>query len=150
MIEAFGDIWEWHEHGDWLAVTTNGDVNRKGQCVMGKGIAEQAAQHYPGLPRLLGDALGSFGNHVFAFPGPRIFSLPVKHHWRDDASFLLIAQSCQELVSAARTLRVDRVALVRPGCGSGGRTWAEVRPIVEPILRNDRFVVVDWQSNARE
>lgn len=35
------------------------------------------------------------------------------------------------------------VAIPRPGCGSGGLQWATVRPVIEPILESDRYVIVD-------
>jgi len=57
MIETTGDLWEAHDLGHWVAITTNGIVNAKGQCVMGRGVARQAAQRFTWLPTHLGDRI---------------------------------------------------------------------------------------------
>lgn len=55
----------------------------------------------------------------------------------------LILQSAQELVYLADRAGWTSVALPRPGCGRGERTWDEVRPLLDPIL-DARFIVMNW------
>ena len=71
-----------------------------------------------------------------------IFSLPVKHHWRDQADLGLIEQSLTQLKTATRHFG-GLVVLPRPGCGNGRLTWAWVRPLVARVLNENRFVVIE-------
>jgi len=50
MQEITGDIWEQHKLGRWIVITTNGAIKNDGSCVMGRGVAKQAADKYPELP----------------------------------------------------------------------------------------------------
>lgn len=47
MKETFGNIWELAKPYDGIVITTNGYVNKRGEAVMGKGIAYQAKQREP-------------------------------------------------------------------------------------------------------
>lgn len=146
MIERGGDLWDFHAIGAWVAITTNGIVRQDGTAVMGRGVAYEAAQRYPWLARSFGLRLRDGGNHVHAFWDIRLFTFPVKAHWRDRADLGLIEQSASELVDFVADLErfrgPQRVYLVRPGCGNGGLRWAEVQPRLAPIL-DDRFIVVE-------
>ena len=42
-----GDIWDLHQGSAWVVVPTNGVINAKGNAVMGKGVAGQAAKLFP-------------------------------------------------------------------------------------------------------
>lgn len=142
MHEVAGDLWDWHDAGLWLVVTTNGDVNRRGMAIMGRGVAAQAALRYPALPELLAERLKE-GNYLNDFWPFRLITFPVKHHWHDTADLELIERSCQELVDlVTRGSLPTPVVLPRPGCGNGGLDWAVVRPVVAALL-DDRFVVVE-------
>ena len=130
-----------------ICITTNGSTKSDGRAVMGCGIAKQAAELFPDLPLILGTKLQVFGNglHYLKYyldRGYTVASFPVKHFWDDkQADLKLIEQSCQDLV--ASTMPEVSVALVRPGCGVGGRDWEkEVKPILARYM-DDRFIVVD-------
>ncbi len=94
MIEAPGDLWDHHAAGQWVVITTNGIVRKDGACVMGRGVALQAAQRFPDLPFVLGAAIEVDGNHVHAFRDFRVFSFPVKQHWIEPADPDLTRGSC--------------------------------------------------------
>jgi hypothetical protein len=146
MIEAEGDLWDFHAIGAWVAITTNGFVKKNGEAVMGRGVAKEAAQRFPWLPAQLGERTLSAGNHVQIFSHIRLFTFPVKHHWHEPADPDLIVQSARELrgfLDDPGVLRLPkRVYLVRPGCGNGQLRWEDVRPLIAPIL-DDRFIVVE-------
>lgn len=148
MKEIAGDIWSYHAQGHWITVTTNGIIRNDGWAVMGRGIAEQAARRFPNLAGELGEALRDGGNHVWAFPAYRLFTFPVKTHWRDRATVTLIRQSTRELLSRFDAMEShesgDQCYLVRPGCGHGGQSWGLIRPILAELL-DDRFTVVEWR-----
>ena len=147
MKEARGDLWEFHALGLWIGITTNGVVKNDGCNVMGRGTAQQAAKKFPDLPYSLGGRILGAGHHVHCFTHWRLFTFPAKHHWREPADLALIKQSAEELMDWLRdpgilALPLKRVYLPRPGCGNGQRTWAEVRPVLAPIL-SDRVVILD-------
>ena len=77
MREASRNLWELHEKGAIVCITTYGAVSRQGRAQLLRGCARQAAE----------------------------------------------------------------IILPRPGCGSGGLDWKDVRPRIEQIL-DDRFVLI--------
>jgi len=72
-----------------------------------------------------------------------LVSMPVKHHWRDRADPELIVTSAKQLVQMADKFEWHSIVVPRPGCGNGGLTWNDVRPLLEPIF-DDRFTVVSY------
>jgi hypothetical protein len=145
MKEITGDLWDLHEQGKTICITTNGIVNAKGECVMGRGIALQAKQKYPMLPKMIGDRIKEFGNEAFAirlYGGREIATFPVKHHWRDAADLKLITKSAVSMLNMADCHGWEEVYLPRPGCGNGRLQWSDVKPVLEAIL-DDRFTIVE-------
>jgi len=143
MIEQTGNLWDYHKLGRWIIITTNGTIRKDGACVMGRGTAKQAAVKFPQLPYELGAKL-SGGNNVYVFDKYNIITLPVKHHWREQADLNLIERSLRQLVEWADNPRKHgKFYLTKPGCGNGRRDWeSEVKPICQKYL-DDRFVVVE-------
>lgn len=152
MLEVRGDLWDFHGAGHWVVVTTNGKRNRQGQAVMGRGVALQAADKWPEFPLVVGNHIATKGNHVAAFMKYRVITFPVKHDWRERADLELIERSAHELVMAADTGVYTpgmRICMPRPGCANGGRTWEEVGPVLEGVLRgDDRFMIVDRRAHT--
>ena len=145
MQEIFGDIWEQNKLKRWVIITTNGTVRNDGACVMGRGVAKQAATRFPKLPFQLGDKIASAGNNVYVFDDLKIITLPVKHHWKDKADLDLIEKSLKQLVEWADEppRKHGKFYMVRPGCSNGKRDWkTEVKPLCEKYL-DDRFVIVE-------
>jgi hypothetical protein len=149
MKELKGNIWE--SGADVICVTTNGIVKSDGNAVMGAGIAKQAAEFYPPLPKYLANCILKHGNHVFIFPltsdvitnEPCIVTFPTKHDWRKDSFIELILQSCIELRTLANNHQWKRIALPRVGCGRGGLVWSDVRHEIKQYLSDDRFEI--WE-----
>lgn len=135
------DIWDYKTEIDdgrkMLCITTNGDTNKLGLAIMGKGIALQSSKHYPGLSNNLGAKIKTWGEAPFGgilSQTPRLFSFPVKYHWRDKADLSLIKWSTQVLATFLRNTGQERVVLLpRPGCGNGGLDWEDVEPIVSRL-----------------
>lgn len=140
MREAALDLWSLHAAGWAVAVTTNGLLPRSGRAQLGRGCARQAGERFPWLAAALGASLTARGNHV-AHLGERIASFPVEHDPFSLPDLALIARSARELAALADAEDWPQVALPRPGCGGGGLSWTEVRPLLAPAL-DDRFVVV--------
>src|SRR5258708_18905839 len=98
MQELRGDLWDFYEDHQWIVITTNGAVRHDGACVMGRGIALQAAQRMPDLPFRVGDRIRQAGNRVFAFSTLHLFTFPVKRTWGERATLPLIVESAEQLM----------------------------------------------------
>jgi hypothetical protein len=145
MKQVTGDIWNFWESGEWVAITTNGQTrDSDGTAVMGRGVAKQAADRFPGLPKQLAYKLNNFGNHVFIFLKYRIVTFPTKNDWRNPSDIGLIRQSCQEL----KKVTAGRIYLPRPGCSNGQLSWEQVRPVLEDELKDDWFIVVNFEEGG--
>lgn len=138
MLEAFGNIWDFHNQGEWIGVTTNQVIKSNGQAVMGKGIALEAANRFPELPSRLARCLKQGGNYPYIFPMYKIVTIPTKNHWRDKSDLNLIIKSCNNL--NFYTDEFNRLYIPRLGCGCGGLKWQTVKQAISSIL-DDRFIV---------
>jgi hypothetical protein len=151
LREVLGDIWNYHEEGHWIVITTNGTVKKNGEAVMGRGIAKQAVKKFLSLPKQLGDEIGEWGNRVFFFKKERIITLPVKKNWWEKADIELIEWRVKDLVDWVDIICKHResivpIYMVRPGCGNGGLDWKDIKPICEKYL-DDRFYIVERLEN---
>jgi hypothetical protein len=149
MREIKGDIWDFHREGYWIVIPTNGFVKKNGECVMGRGLAWQAKQRYPNLPRLLGEKILLYGNSLFTFPEYHLITFPVKRVWWEKADLTLIDKSANILhemffhYGVAYIHHINTpVFLPWVGCGNGGLDKKNVKPILEKYL-DDRFMIVD-------
>lgn len=149
MKEVYGNLWDYHVDGEWICITTNGVVRQDGRAVMGRGVAAQAKARFPALPSLLGKRLIRNGNHVQPFSSLKLFTFPVKHHWKGQADLNLIIRSSKELMAQLDSHRwTSRVVLPRPGCGNGQLDWEDVRDVIYPLL-DDRVLVITQSFNRR-
>lgn len=131
MIEVTGNLWDYP--ADVRIITTNGSINSKGECVMGRGCAKEAKERFPSLAKDLGSRIKAEGNHPYAFDSG-IITFPVKHKWFEWADLLLIRTSVLQL---KRMLDPTKTYVMpRPGCGNGKRTWNEVRPLLADLPDN--------------
>lgn len=146
MQELFADLWKIYDQlgpDEFIGITTNGDVNAKNQAVMGRGCALECAKKFPEFRERLASLLKSSGNQVYVHPAHKIVTFPVKIHWHDNADFGVIAASCLELRDVMQIYDMKAVYLVRPGVGNGHRSWADVKPILEKVFKDDpRLVIV--------
>lgn len=148
MREISGDLWE--EEADAKVITTNAATNSRGHAVMGRGVALQCKERYPGIEAIYGRWLDCNTARVTCMlssdpvPIPLVFFL-VKYHWRERASIPLILQSLGQLIELTDTEGWNKIVMPRPGCGNGGLDWHDVGPILRASLDN-RFYVVERQG----
>lgn len=145
MKEITGNLWDYVNDG-YIVITTNGALNSRGECVMGRGTALQAKNRYPGLARRIGQMIEKYGNHVHLFQmdtdqGEMLITFPVKHHWSERANHELIARSADELRVLANKTHATKIFLPRPGCGNGCLKWDNVKPLLKCL--DDRFTIVE-------
>jgi len=112
---------------------------------MGAGLAKDASQRHPELPKNLAKHIESFQDRIYVY-NP-IICMPTKRCWRYPSKMKWIEQGCRELVDMARILSSvgdDRTILLPEiGCGLGGLNWErQVRPVVDLLLQGNRFLLV--------
>ncbi|NVN93460.1 MAG: ADP-ribose-binding protein [Desulfuromonadales bacterium] len=139
MRELCGNIWDFRLTAI-IAITTNGQVSRSGKAVMGRGVAAQAARMFPEIPALLAQRIVEQGNHVH-YLGDNIVSFPVEHSPYQVPDLKLIERSARELVELANHRGWQSIVVPRPGCGGGGLSWEDVKPILESCF-DERFTVI--------
>lgn len=168
MLEEKCNIWDKHDQGEIVCITTNGYVKTNGQVVMGRGVALQAAKRFPGLAIRTGGYIKAQGyaNVVFDETA-RLVIFPVKpdggvslngknvvshqRHRFPDGAWVpgwamaahpsIIRRSLERLDRIRRAEKWERVYLPRPGCGAGELDWeTQVKPICEPY--GDWLVIV--------
>jgi hypothetical protein len=142
MIEISGNIFNVSEN---IVITTNGNIKKNGEAVMGKGLALKAAKLIPTLPKILGDKLLD-GNNVYylgqfdKFIG--VFNFPTKHNWWEKSDLQLILRSCKQLIELVNIMQIPKIILPRPGCGFGQLSWNKtIKPAIENLF-DDRFSVI--------
>ena len=137
-----------------LVITTNGDIDKNGNAVMGKGNALEFKKLFPGIEKKFADYLNKYGNRAFnlgdyrlqsAIDGDyvdiKILTCPTKHSWKNNSDLTLITKSCEQLVEMCNKFKIDTCFLPVPGCGNGGLNYKNtVKPVLDLIL-DERFYV---------
>lgn len=132
-------------HGNLLNAKAEALVNTVNtEGVMGKGIAAQFKRAYPSMfEKYAADCeagrvtIGKM--HVVDLGGlvggPRwIINFPTKKHWRAKSKIGDIKAGLVDLVETARKLGIKSIAIPPLGCGYGGLSWQEVRPLIEAAM----------------
>ena len=153
MREIIGNIWNQKTDGPfWVVIPCNGFWKKDGAAVMGAGVAKEAAELYPGLSSYFGGLLKRYGNIVLPLGNwgekeeETLISFPTKQHWREPSNLRLIKQSCRQLYELWQETDnpyLITVFLPRVGCGLGGLSWEQVKPVLEKYFVNDQFVIVE-------
>ena len=144
MIEVLGDLWKFHDEGNWVCVTTNGTLLTNGNLVMGGGCAKEAKQRYPTLPSNLGKRIKEGGNRCYVCNYERIISFPTKEEVYNNSLVKLIEKSAKELVDISRAMGLEKVYIPRPGCDLGGLNWKrQVKPVLENYFMDNKFIIVN-------
>jgi hypothetical protein len=65
MTEIVGNLWDYIDDPDVIiCITTNGDINSRGEAVMGRGCAFEAKKRFPGVEKELAAMIRMLGNTV--------------------------------------------------------------------------------------
>lgn len=123
------NLWEYHNRGSYIIITTNGVVAKNGDAVMGGGIALEARERFPDLPKKLGELLHNHGNQLFVFPEYRLVTLPTKNHFKDNSDIRLIKLGLKQLYDFMFNhdeCAIDKIYSPLLGCGLGNLSWEKV------------------------
>lgn len=134
-----GNMWSAYDAADLFCITTNSFVNRAGALVMGRGIAAQARDRFPGLDKRLGREIlsrcGLLGAYYMIFdPATKIAAFQVKYHFAETADLELIYRSIGKLL--ANSPRFHAIHLNFPGIGNGHLARGSVLPMLEVLPDN--------------
>jgi hypothetical protein len=141
-----GDMWSAYQEADLFLITTNTTLKQNGALVMGRGIARQARDRFPGLDLALGrgiqsvcgssanalrSGLGEYGLLVSPrWPAAKLGAFQVKYHYRQPADLDLIARSVAALIIWCDQQPQAAVHLNYPGIGNGSLHPDDVWPVV--------------------
>lgn len=113
--------------------------------VMGKGIALQFKKKWPDNFKAYASACKSkevklgqmFTFELGALATPRfIVNFPTKDHWRSTSKIEDVESGLQSLVEHIARLDIRSIAIPPLGCGLGGLSWSEVKPLIVKYLGN--------------
>lgn len=140
MKLLYGNLWK--VKADFRGITTNGFVKNSGAAVMGRGVALQARQKFPGLDFIVGEIIQTKGNHVALIDSLGLFIFPVKHNWYEKADLYLIERSAKELKEIAESLPSQIFVMPVPGIGNGRLELSTVWPILQLCNLPNNIIVV--------
>jgi O-acetyl-ADP-ribose deacetylase (regulator of RNase III) len=126
--------------GDILKADAEALVNTV-NCVgiMGRGIALQFRKAFPTNFKAYEAACKSHQvqpGKMFIFDlnrlyNPRfIINFPTKRHWKDKSSIEDIKSGLVDLIDAVQQHQIRSIGIPPLGCGLGGLSWEEVRPLI--------------------
>ena len=131
-------------HGNLLDADIDALVNTVNTVgVMGKGIALQFKNAYPGNFKVYRDACKRSEVHLgemFVFDAGQlvrlrwIINFPTKQHWKSPSRLKDIESGLEDLRRVLVDLGVSSVAVPPLGCGNGGLSWSDVLPLIERKL----------------
>jgi hypothetical protein len=146
MNEVVGNIWQFHEEGEYICIPTNAIVKEDGNAVMGKGLALQCNQKYSEISSIIGARITQFGNIPCLIKKYKIITFPTKQHWQEEASLKLIERSARLLRIIIKSKRLSKVYVPYVGCGEGGLNWNTVKVILEKSFQEDvnKIIIVKY------
>jgi hypothetical protein len=136
-----GDMWTVYPTTDLFLITTNSTLRRDGALVMGRGIARQARDRFPGLDKVLGQHIlnlcgneGEYGLLISPrWPEAKLGVFQVKRHYSHAASVELIQHSTNALCAWCTEQPKAIVVLNFPGIGNGRLPRTAVLPILQQL-----------------
>lgn len=140
-----GDMWSVFDEADLFCITTNSTLSTRDHLVMGAGIAKQAKERFPDLPRRAGLAIlnapnptmyGLIVSPKWKEEGKKIALFQTKIHWSHIASLEIIAMSTAKLKTLAEANPTAKIHLNFPGIGLGRLDPLNVATIIRMLPDN--------------
>lgn len=136
-----GNMWMAYAAADLFLITTNATITIRGALVMGRGIARQTKERFPGLDIALGRQIQALcGNQDIygllvspRWPTAKLGAFQVKRHYSQPASLELIRRSTAALCTWCAEHPDAQVALNFPGTGNGRLRREAVLPIIAQL-----------------
>ncbi len=137
----FGDMWSAWDDADLFLITTNATIKNNGALVMGRGIAKEARDRFPGLDFALGRAVLERGSHYYllispSWPAKKLGLFQVKCDFARPADMKLIQLSATALHKWCAVHPFAQVHLNYPGIGNGHLLIDQVAPLLAELPSN--------------
>lgn len=132
-----------------VVFTANSTIRQNGSLVMGRGIARDIRDRFPGIDAKFGQLVqmqplnDSWGLLILDYRGYRIGAFQVKTRFNEAASPLLIKAAATKLATWANANSSIVVHLNYPGIGYGMLPEDVVRPLIANLPSN----VHVWKRN---
>lgn len=113
-------------------------VNCRG--VAGCGVALTCKQKYPfwfaNYQQRCHEGLVTIGSVVYVQTpqGQGLLAVPTKDDWREPSQLIYVTRALQAIKGVCLFCQLKSIALPKLGCGAGGLSWSEVRPLMERYL----------------
>lgn len=134
------------KQGDILKANVEALVNTV-NCVgiMGRGIALQFSKAFPENYKIYKATCDKKQLHpgmmlvcdLNRFENPRyIINFPTKRHWKGKSRIEDIEAGLKTLVEEIRKRNIHSIAIPPLGCGLGGLSWEQVKPMIESAFKS--------------
>lgn len=126
-VYHYGDLWDYERGADLILITTNSFIKRNRELAMGRGIALQAKERYPELPKLFGRRikhLSVYGLVIVPHKGKLFGAFQTKIHFKDKSEMSLIELATDKLREFLKDNCLTTL-LNFPGVGNGGLAHKE-------------------------
>lgn len=151
-----GNMWTAYTTADLFLVSTNSTIRQDGALVMGRGIARQAKERFPGLDAALGRQVqalcgnqGIYGLLVSPrWPAAKLGAFQVKRHYSQPARLELIRRSTAALCTWCADHPDTSVHLNYPGIGNGRLHREAVLPIIAQLP--DQVTIWEYPLPGKE
>lgn len=71
---------------------------------------------------------------LYHAPDRWILLFPTKENWRDSSKIEYLEAGLQKFVDSYAEKGITSIAFPKLGCGNGGLSWDEVKPVMEKYL----------------
>lgn len=136
--------------GNLLAAEVDALVNTVNtEGVMGKGLALQFKKAFPEnfatyeKACSAGEVVPGRMHVVQRLASPRfIINFPTKKHWRHPSKLEYVRDGLRDLTQQVQKLGITSIAIPPLGCGNGGLSWSDVKPLIVTAFEELRDVRV--------
>ena len=139
MILKKGNIFDDYDKLDYVGITTNSILNKKGELVMGAGIAKTAKELFPQLPVLFGSQIKAKGvecKYYGLLLQGKFLAFQTKRHWKDKSSIDDVIRSINMLKHGAEKYPNKLFGIPFPAINNGGLSISSVLPYLEILPDN--------------
>lgn len=150
IITKNKNLWDFFKvPNNIVVVTTNAHLNMNLELIMGAGIAKEAKQRCPELPKLMFEHARKKRYYYVPFPDLGLACLQTKILWPDPSPLDLVKESVEYFRVHVEDAPDINYHCPQFGCGNGGLSWPnQVLPLVENLPDNVIFYEYTKSSNC--
>lgn len=139
MKIKIGNIFDYVNELDYVGITTNSTLNKKGELVMGAGNAKEAKCLYPDLPKVFGQMIKSMGcelGYYGIIHYDKFIAVQTKRNWRDKSLISDVEETLEHLKIIAEMHPELAIGIPYPAINHGGLTESDIYPLLLKLPDN--------------